>query len=112
LIDIRKIRAQVEYLNPYDDLEIRWLYPEPPQKLSQSTYKTTLDKVDFDLWIQTIIRKFEELSEHCPCQKEFPNETRCQGHLAIGNLDALIKNPIILDRLRRGPLFRELLTEI
>jgi hypothetical protein len=36
VIDIRKVRAQVEYLNPYVDLEIRWLYPEPPQKLLQS----------------------------------------------------------------------------
>jgi hypothetical protein len=50
LIDLRKITADLEYLNPYEDLEIRWLYPKPPQKLSQSLYKSILDEVDFDLW--------------------------------------------------------------
>jgi hypothetical protein len=34
----------------------------------------------------------------------FQNETRCQGHLASGNLDNLISNPIILDRLKREPM--------
>jgi hypothetical protein len=104
---LAEIRADLEYLNPYKDLEIRWLYPEPPQKLHQSAYKPTLDEVDFDLWINTIIPRFEELSTDCHCQKEFPQETRCQGHLASGNLEAMIQNPVILDRLKRGPLFRE-----
>jgi hypothetical protein len=107
LTDIRNVRVEVEYLNPYTDLEIRWLYPEPPQKLSQSIYKDTLDKVNFDLWIDTIIPKFEELTAECHCQKEFLSETRCQGHLASGNLDKLIKTSIILDRLKRGSMFRK-----
>jgi hypothetical protein len=66
-----------------------------------------LDKVNFDLWIDSIISNFEELTAECHCQKEFLQETRCQGHLASGNLDQLIDNPIILDRLKRGPMFRE-----
>jgi hypothetical protein len=89
VIDIRKVRAQVEHLNPYIYLEIRWLYPEPPQKLTQSIYKEILDKVDFDLWIDDIIPNFEELTAQCHCQKEFLQERRCQGHLASGNLDKL-----------------------
>jgi hypothetical protein len=107
LIDLCKIRSQVEHLNPYQTLEVRWLYPEPPQKLSQSVYKATLDEVDFDLWINTIIPRFDELTQECHCQNEHKNEPRCQGHLASGNLDSMISNPIILDRLKRGPMFRE-----
>jgi hypothetical protein len=80
---------------------------KPPQKLAQSTYKATLDKVDFKLWVTDIIPNFENLTHACHCQHEFQNETRCQGHLASGNLDNLISNPIILDRLKRGPMFRE-----
>lgn len=97
----------MEHLNPHKNLEIRWLYPEPPQKLTQSIYKETLDKVDFDLWIDRIIPSFEELTVQCHCQKEFQNETSSQGHLASGNLDQMIHNPITLDRLKRGPMFRE-----
>jgi hypothetical protein len=63
--------------------------------------------VDFDLWINTIIPRFEEFTVECHCQNEFKNETRCQGHLASGNLDEMIKNPIELDRLKRCPMFRE-----
>jgi hypothetical protein len=105
LIDIKKIKSEIEYLNPYEDFQIRWLYPEPPQKLAQSTYKATWDKVDFKLWVTEIIPNFENLTHACHCQHEFQNETRCQGHLASGNLDNLISNPIILDRLKRGPMF-------
>jgi hypothetical protein len=107
LVDLRKVRAEVEYFNPYKNLEIRWIYPESPQNVVQSTYKATLDGVDFDLWVDSIIPRFDELTEQCQCKKEFKEETRCQGHLASGNLDAMIKNPIILDRLKRGPMFRE-----
>jgi hypothetical protein len=107
LIDLRKIKSDAEYLNPYENLQIRWLYPEPPQKLSQSTYKATLDKVDFKLWVTEIIPNFDQLTKACHCQHEFQTENRCQGHLASGNLDNLISNPIILDRLKRGPMFRE-----
>jgi hypothetical protein len=107
LIDIRKIKSEIEYLNPYEDLQIRWLYSEPPQKLAQSTYKATLDKVDFKLWVTEIIPNFENLTHACHCQHELQNETRCQGHLASGNLDNLSSNPIILDRLKRGPMFQE-----
>jgi hypothetical protein len=58
-----------------------------------------------------IIPRFEELTEQCHCQKEFIAESRYQGHLASGNLDAMIRNPIILDRLKRGPMFRTPLME-
>jgi hypothetical protein len=85
LIDLQKNRAEVEYLNPYENLEPRWLYLEPPQKLAQFAYKTTLNEEDFDLWINNIIPQFEELTRNCHCQKEFQNETRCQDHLASGN---------------------------
>jgi hypothetical protein len=70
-------------------------------------FKATLDKVDFKLWVNEIIPNFEQLTEACHCQHEFQTETRCQGHLASGNLDNIISNPIILDRLKRGPMFRE-----
>jgi hypothetical protein len=40
-------------------------------------------------------------------KRNFLDETRCQGHLASGNLEAIISNPIILDRFKRGPMFRE-----
>lgn len=105
LVDLRKVRAEVEYLNPYEGLQIRWLYPEPPQKIFQSTYKATLDKVDFKMWTEHVIPNFEEFTKECHCQKEFRNEARCQNHLASGNLDDIISNPIILDRLKRGPMF-------
>lgn len=107
LIDLRKIKSEIEHLSPYDNLQIRWLYPEPPQKLNQSLYKATLDGVDFNSWTDKIIPQFTELTKQCHCQNEFTNESRCQGHLASGNLDAIIKNPVILDRLKRGPMFRE-----
>ena len=101
------VKAEVEYLNPYNNLQIRWLYPEPPQKLNQSQYKATLDKVDFDLWVNEIIPKFDDFTRCCHCQNDHVEESRFQGHLASGNLDKIISNPIILDRLKRGPMFRE-----
>jgi hypothetical protein len=101
------VKAEVEYLNPYEDLQIRWIYPEPPQKLLQSTYKATLDKVDFQIWVENVLPNFEEFTNQCHCQLEFQNESRCQGHLANGNLENINFNPIILDRLKRGPMFRE-----
>jgi hypothetical protein len=107
LIDLQKVKAEVEHLNPYQGLEIRWTYPEQPQKLQQSLYKPTLDTVDFDLWINQIIPRFEDLTVECHCQREFQKEARCQGHLASGNINEIIQNPIIRDRLLRGPNFRE-----
>jgi hypothetical protein len=71
LVDIRKIKSEIEYLDPYEDLQIRWLYSEVPQKLAQSTYKATLDKVDFKLWVTEIIPNFENLTHACHCQHEF-----------------------------------------
>jgi hypothetical protein len=73
----------------------------------QSLYKETLEKVDFDLWIDTVIPNFEELTVQCHCQKEFQNETRCQGHLASGNLNQMIENPIILDSIEKRSHVRE-----
>lgn len=112
LIDIRSILHSFEYLNPYKDLQIRWLYPQPPQKLAQSLYKETLNEIDYDLWIQEIIPNFEKYTERCHCQLEFRNETRSHGHLVSGNLQDMITNPVILDRLQRGPMFRESQTVI
>lgn len=83
------------------------VYPEPSQKSTQSLYKPTLDNVDFDLWINDIFPTFETLTADCHCQKELQNETHRQGHLASGNLDQIIQDPIIRNRLKRGPMFRE-----
>jgi hypothetical protein len=44
LIDLRKVKAEAEYLNPYEALQIRWIYPEPPQKVLQSTYKANFQE--------------------------------------------------------------------
>jgi hypothetical protein len=107
LIDLRKVKSEVEYLNPYKRLQIRWIYTEPPQKIFQSTYKATLDKNDFKWWTEHVIPDFENLTAQCHCQKEFQNKTRCQNYLASGNLEIIILNPILLDRLQRGPMFRE-----
>jgi hypothetical protein len=106
-IDLRKILADLDYLNPYPDLQLRWLYPQPPQKLHQSGYEETLESIDYDLWVNDIIPDFDTYTTRCHCQKEHQNENRFQGHLASGNLSNIISNPVILDRLLRGPMFRE-----
>jgi hypothetical protein len=59
LIDVRKIKAEIEYLNPYKGLQIRWIHPELPQKIFQSTYKATLDEVDFKLCTNHVIPNFQ-----------------------------------------------------
>jgi hypothetical protein len=95
-------------LSPYENLQfLRWLYPQPPQKIFQSKYKEVLAGVDYDLWVNQIIPNFAEYTERCHCQSEHLNETRSQRHVASGNLNNMISNPIILDRLLRGPMFRE-----
>jgi hypothetical protein len=111
-IDLRGILENLEYLNPYKDLQLRWLYPQPPQKIFQSRYKETLREVDFEFWTTQIIPNWDNLTANCHCQQEFPQETKCKGHLVSGDLNRLITNPIILDRLQRGPLFVKLQTEI
>jgi hypothetical protein len=73
-------------MNPYKDLQLRWLYPQPPQKIFQSRYKETLQDVDYNLWINQIIPNWDNLTVSCYCQQEFPTETKCNGHLVSGDL--------------------------
>jgi hypothetical protein len=107
VIDLRDILKSLDHLNPYENLRLRWLYPQPPQKIFQSQYKQVLDSVDYNLWTEHIIPNFADFTAKCHCQSEYLDETRCHNHLASGNLKGMIENPIILDRLLRGPMFRE-----
>lgn len=107
-IDLRDIIRTFDYLSPYKNLQLRWLYPQPPQKIFQSQYKQVLEEVDYHLWTHEIIPNFADYTAKCHCQFEHPNETRSHGHIATGNLSNVISNPIILDRLLRGPMFREI----
>jgi hypothetical protein len=90
VIDLRSILHSLDYINPYKDLQIGWLYPQPPQKIFQSLYKETLQEVDFNLWIRGIIPNFDKYTERCHCQSEFRNETRVHGHLVSGKFPKMI----------------------
>lgn len=98
-IDIRQILRSLEYACPYKELQIRWLYPQPPQKISQSKYKETLQEIDHDLWVPKIVPNFDAYTDQCHCQSEHIDQPRFQRHLASGNLHQMISNPTILDRL-------------
>jgi hypothetical protein len=107
LVDLRGILRSCQAICPYPDLQLRWLYPQTPQKLSQSLYKTILEAVDYNLWISEIIPNFAAYTERWHCISEHPEESRFLGHLATGSLERIVENPIMLDRFQRGPLFRE-----
>ena len=107
IIDLKGILASLQYINPYPDLQLRWLYPQPPQRLSQSLYKSVLQDVQYDQWIKKNIPNFDHYTSSCHCQQEHRSESRSEGHLATGNIDKVIRNEILIDRIQRGPNFRE-----
>jgi hypothetical protein len=92
---------------PYPDLQLRWIYPQAPQKLSQSLYKEVLQGVDFRLWVDEIISNFDAYTQQCHCQTEHETESRFLGHLATGSIERIVKDFVLLDRFQRGPPFRE-----
>jgi hypothetical protein len=89
-IDVRGILRKLEYLNPYKDLQLRWLYPQPPQKIFQSRYKETLENIDYQYWIEQIIPHWDDFTAHCHCHQEFLTETKFNGHLVSGDLSKII----------------------
>lgn len=107
VIDLKSILKENQEYCPFEALQLRWLYPSPPQKLYLSRYLHVLRDLDFNTWAENIVPNFDELSTSCHCQKEFPNEPRLHNHVATGNLENVISDNVILDRLLRGPDFRE-----
>lgn len=107
IIDLRAILKENKDLCPYDDLQLRLLHPNPPQKLLLSRYKEALQNLDCDMWLEEIIPNLGEISQSCHCHEDFPDEPRIQNHVVTGNLKGVMKDDVILDRLLRGPNFRE-----
>jgi hypothetical protein len=101
LVDLRGILRSCQAICLYPDLQLRWLYPQAPQKLSQSLYKTVLEAVDYKLWISEIIPDFASYTEQCHCISEHPEESRFLGHLATGSLERVIGNMVMLDRFQK-----------
>lgn len=107
IIDLGSILNKHKSICPYEDLQLRWVYPSPPQKLILSRYKTVLKDLNYDRWLNDILPNFEQISESCHCHQDFPNEPRVSNHVISGNLAGLIQDELLLDRLMRGPDFRE-----
>jgi hypothetical protein len=90
------------------EVQLRWLYPSPPQRVYLSKYKKTLQSVDFDDWVRNRLPNFQNTVGDCVCTHDFPNNGHVfEGHLASDNPAAYVHYPILLDRILRGPDLRE-----
>jgi hypothetical protein len=81
--------------------------PQPPTEVVSLKIQTSLQRPGYDLWLEEIVPNFEEISQSCHCQKDFSNVPRIQNYVVTGSLEEIMFDDLTLERLQRGPDFRE-----